>query len=179
VVPFSMKDVEDQARTIILRARQQADQLLAAAMEEGEAIKQKMGEEGRTNGYKAGLEKGMQEGRKSGKDQALAEQKTELTNVVNSLTSALAELNQSRLRLEAEALKEVIELAIAIARKVTKRQAALDPSVLHENLMGAMKMVVHASDLRVAVHPKQKAMLAEVLPAIQRQWPGLEHVELV
>jgi len=177
-VPFSMKDIEDQARVIILRARQQADQLLAAAMKEGEDIKKKLSEEGRAAGFKAGSEKGTEEGRKAGKEQALTEHRAELTNVVTSLSSALTQLNQSRLRLEADALREVVELAIAIGRKVTKRQAELDPQVLQANLVEAIKMVVHASDLRVAIHPKQKAMLETVLPALQKQWPALEHVEL-
>ena len=178
-VPFSMKDVEDVARVTILRARQQADQLLAGAMKEGEDLKRQMAEEGQSAGHKAGLEKGTDEGRKACKEQALAEQREELANVVKALTMAVADQDQARRKLESEALREVIDLAIAIARKVTKRQSEIDPAVLGANVADAMKLVVHAHDLRIAVNPKQKAMLAEVLPALQMQWPALEHVELV
>jgi flagellar assembly protein FliH len=62
---------------------------------------------------------------------------------------------------------------------LTKRQAALDPNVTVANVAEALKLVMHASDVRVAIHPSQHAALAEVLPRLKLQWPTLEHVEIV
>jgi flagellar assembly protein FliH len=77
------------------------------------------------------------------------------------------------------ALSEVVELAVAVARRVTKRQGEIDPRVLEANLVEAMKLVVHAADVRIAVHPEQKAALLETLPRLKMQWPDLQHVELI
>jgi flagellar assembly protein FliH len=176
---FSMQDIEKHARDMLLRARQQADQLLAEAMKEGEALKLKMGEEGRDAGYAAGHAKGLDEGKVAGGEQALIECREELSGLVSALQGAVGDIDSSRRKLEAEALREVVELAIGIARRITLRQGQLDSQVLVESLKEAMKVVVHASDVRVVLNPAQKQSLQDVLPRLQTQWPELKHVELV
>jgi flagellar assembly protein FliH len=109
----------------------------------------------------------------------LAEHKAQLAQAVNTLAAALKQVEGSRKQLEADALAEVVHLAVAVARRVTKRQGELDERVVVENLREAMKLVVHAADIRVAVHPKQKQVLADALPKLQLEWPALEHAELV
>ena len=76
-------------------------------------------------------------------------------------------------------LNDVLNLAIVIAERVTKRQGLLDPAVAVANVTEAMKIVVHASDLRIVIHPNQQTALDEALPRLKVQWPELQHVELV
>ena len=45
--------------------------------------------------------------------------------------------------------------------------------------MEALKLVSHSSDVRIAIHPKNKTTLKEVLPRLKIHWPALDHVELV
>jgi flagellar biosynthesis/type III secretory pathway protein FliH len=177
--PFSMKDIENQARTMLLRARQQADQLLAAAQTEGESLKKAAHSQGLADGRKEGLARGREEGMKAGREQALVEQRAQLTALLGALNKTVTELNSSRRELEAAAVRDVIELGIAIAQRVTKKQGAMDPSVAMANVREAMKLVAHASDVRIAIHPQQKKILEEVLPALKMQFPKLEHVELI
>jgi len=70
------------------------------------------------------------------------------------------------------------QLAIAIAQRVTKRLGALDGDVVRANVAEALKLVVHAADLRIAVHPSQKGTLTDALPRLRLEWPSLDHVEL-
>jgi flagellar biosynthesis/type III secretory pathway protein FliH len=42
-----------------------------------------------------------------------------------------------------------------------------------------MKLVVHSTDLRIALHPSQKQTLADLLPKLALNWPNFSHVELV
>lgn len=178
-VPFSMKDIEDAARRTLLRACRQAEEVLAAAQAEAEALKEAARAEGFAEGRQQGLVEGDEAGRQSGHEQALAEHRAKLTELVGGLGESLAQLDASRRALEAEGLREVVELAATIARRVTKRQAAIDPGVLEGNLVEVMKLVVHAADVRVAVSPSEKSALESILPRLQLQWPALEHVELV
>lgn len=178
-VAFSMKDIENHARAILLRARQQAEQLLAAAQVEAAELKKQAHAAGMAEGRAEGLTQGKQEGVKAGREQALNEQRTQLTGLVTSLTNAAAEIEQSRRKLAAAAVKDVLDLAIAISERVTKLHGVLDANVAAANVAEAMKLVGHASDVRIAIHPSQKAALAEVLPRMQREWPTLEHVQLV
>lgn len=177
--PFSMRDIEHHAKGVLLRAQQQADALLAAAQDEAFAMKRRATDEGFAAGRASGMEAGMTEGRNAGKAAALEEHRAALTAAVNALNSAMAELDASRRQLETRGLSDVIELSIAIARRVTKRQCALDPQVLIANLDDAMKLVVHASDLRIAIHADQRATLADAMPALRVSWPALEHAAIV
>jgi flagellar assembly protein FliH len=178
-VVFSMRDVEAQARELLARARGQAEGLIAAAQAEGEGLKKRMQAEGFAAGRQDGMAKGIEEGKKLGQQAALAEQKGQLTQAVNTLAAALKQVEGSRKKLESEALEEVVQLAVAVARRVTKRQGVLDEGVLVENLRESMKLVVHSADVRVAVHPAQRKVLAEAMPKLQLEWPVLEHAAII
>jgi flagellar assembly protein FliH len=179
VSPFSMRDIEQHAKQVILRARRQAEELLAEAQVSAEALKREAHEQGLAEGHAQGLKQGTEEGRKSGHQQALNENKAQLAQVIQSLTAAMQAYDESQRKLEVDGLREVIELASAIAWRVTKRAGLIDPEVLTANLREAMKLVVQSSDLRIAIHPSQKATLMRELPAMQMQWPQLAHAELL
>jgi flagellar assembly protein FliH len=118
-------------------------------------------------------------GRKQGRDEALAEQREALSELVGAMTQAVTELDGARLALEAESKTAVIRLAIAIAERVTKRLGVVDPAVGVANVDEALRLVVHSADVRIAVHPTQKATLEDALPRIRAKWPALKHVNLV
>jgi len=179
LTPFSMRDVEEQAKGLLLRARQAAERLLAEAQREGQEIRRRAHAEGLADGLTEGLARGIDEGRRAGEQQALEENRVRLAQAVAALTAAAKSLEASRVDLESAALQEVVELALAVARRVTKRQAAIDPGVLADNLREAMRLVVHAGDVKVAIHPSQRQTLESVLPSLKLEFPKLDHVALV
>jgi flagellar assembly protein FliH len=179
MIPFSMKDIETHARALIARAKEQAEAILIEAQNEGEQLKAAAKAEGLAEGKREGLAKGLEEGRKNGAQQALSEHRTQLANLIKSLTEAAQDLEASRVQLEAEALTEVIDLSVAIATRVTKRQGALDPQVLIANVKEAMKLVVASTDVRISMHPSQKQYLLDALPQLSMTWPALSHVQLI
>lgn len=174
-----MADIERHAKLILLRAQQQAEQLLAAAQGEAESLKLQAVAEGTAEGRRQGMAEGTEEGRKAGQQQALGEYRAQFQQVMQALTGTMLQIDQHRADLEADGLAEVVRLSLAIARRITKRQGMLDPKVLESNLQDAMKLVVSRGDLRIAVHPAQRATLEAVLPQLQLQWPALTHVQLV
>src|SRR5437016_615946 len=101
--PFSMKDIEAQARAILLRAQQQADQIIAESQMIGAEMREKAVSDGTIEGRTQGLAKGTEDGRKLGQQQALAEHKQQLTQLINSLLTGSKELNASRKKLESQA----------------------------------------------------------------------------
>jgi len=177
--PFSMVDIEAAARSILLKARKQAEQLLAAAQREADELK----EVGRAEGLREGLQKGnadgTRQGAEAGRREAFEKHQKEFAGAVAALKAAALDIEARRFDLEAEGLREVVQLAAAIARKVTKRQGLIDEKVLADNLTEAMKLAVGAADVRVAIHPSQRATLTETLPLLRTDWPALKHIELV
>jgi flagellar assembly protein FliH len=179
ISPFSMTDVEQAAKGVLLRARQQAEELLAAAQVEGEKLKIAASAQGKIEGHREGLALGTEQGRKAGEAQALDEHKTQLQQAIAALNEAATTLNSSRSELEAAALQEVVKLSIAIARRVTKRQGLLDPQTLIANLEEAMKLVARETDLRIVIHPSQRKTLESALPQLGLKFSALSHVEMI
>jgi flagellar assembly protein FliH len=176
---FSMRDIESQARAIILRAQKQAEQLLVEAQSESEGLKARALAEGFAEGRQNGIAKGTEEGKKLALQQALSEHRTQMTNVIKAITAATQELDASRQELDATAKTQIIHLAVSIARRATKRHGALDPNVLTDNVHEAMKLVTQTTDVRIAIHPKQTQTLTDALPRLQLAWPKLQHVQLI
>jgi flagellar assembly protein FliH len=179
VAPFSMQDIETAAKMILLRARRQAEQILAEAQTEAAALKKQAHAEALTAGQKEGHAKGLALGHQKGREEALSEQREQLAGLAGALAESAAALDASRVALEADAKKAVVRLAIAIAERITKRQGALDPAVALANVEDALGLVVQSTNVRIAVHPSHKATLADVLPRIQMKWPNLKHVEII
>src|SRR5581483_10424469 len=82
---FSMRDIEAQAKAILLRAQQQADQLLAKAHAEGLEIRQKAYDQGNAAGRADGLKTGTEEGKNQGRQAALLENREKLEQLAKSL----------------------------------------------------------------------------------------------
>jgi flagellar assembly protein FliH len=176
---FSMADIEKQAKLVLLGAKVRAEQLLQSAQQEAENLKREAHAQALADGKKEGLAQGVAQGQKQGKEQALSEHRKALTDLAAALTQAVQEIDASRLELEAQAKQAVIRLALAIAAKVTKRQGEQDPAVAQANVEEALRLVIGANDVKVALHPSQVAYLEQALPAIQSRWPNLKHVALI
>jgi flagellar assembly protein FliH len=177
--PYSMRDIEAQATALLRGARRAAEQLLAEAQREADALKLQARAEGLSEGERDGLAKGLEEGRRTGHQAAMNEMKAQLAQVWAALSSAVTQLESARIELEAAGISEVVGLSTAIARRVTKRQAAIDPTVLTANIGEAMSLAVHAADVRIVINPAQRQTLTRELPKLQLHWPNLKHVELV
>lgn len=178
VSAFSMQDIEAAAKSVLLRARKKADEIIAAGQTEADQIKERAKIDGQAEGHTRGRADGLEEGKKAGHAQALAENSTAMKQLIGSLTQVAAQLDESRDQLQTNAINEVVRLACAIARKVTKRQGAMDERVMCENLKQALSLAVHAADVRIAVHPSQLKTLQAELPNLRLAWPQLSHVDL-
>ncbi|HEX8915640.1 MAG TPA: FliH/SctL family protein [Humisphaera sp.] len=176
---FSMNDVEDVAKRVLLKAKLQAENLLAAAMEEAEQLKAAAREEGAKEGFDHGHAEGVKHGLEAGKQEAAKQHAAELKAVIKAYAAATAEIEARRKELDGQALVGAVKLAVGIARRVTKREGLIDPEVLQANLAEAIKLSLNAGDLRVAVHPDQLAGLKAALPQLKMKLPALKHVELL
>jgi flagellar assembly protein FliH len=103
----------------------------------------------------------------------------QMAGLFATLSTVAETLDKHRRELESVGIDEVVQLSLSVARRVIKRQAALDPEVLKGNLADAMRLAVAAADVRILVHPSQKQLVDDELPAIRLNWPDLKHVELV
>ena len=179
LAPFSMTDIAKQAAGILARAQSRADAMLIEAQQAAVELRQTARAEGLIAGQREGIAHGLKEGRETGRGQALDEQRNDLTAVVTTLTAACCEMNDRRREMEAGVLREVVDLALKIAARITKRQGELDPTLLERNLAESLKLVIGMHRLRIAIHPVQLATLTDALPRLKMEFPTLDHVELI
>jgi flagellar assembly protein FliH len=176
---FSMRDIEAAARSLLLRARRQADQIIAEGKTEAERIRQRAHKAGQSEGYEQGRAEGFEEGKNAGHAEALSAHTAAMTHLISTLTQAVQHIDDGRDQLQTNAINEVVRLACAIARKVTKRQGTMDERIMCENLKQALSLAVHAADVRIAVHPSQLKTLQDELPNLHLAWPQLKHIDLM
>jgi flagellar assembly protein FliH len=95
--------------------------------------------------------------------------------VLERLARSIEEISGLRARLRAEAEGDLIQLSIAIARRVLRREIAIDPEALHGLILGALQKLQGQEIARVKVHPSHAAAITSCL----RQNLNAEHIEII
>jgi flagellar assembly protein FliH len=102
---------------------------------------------------------GVLEGATAGRNRAAAE----FQPVLERLARSIQEIANLRARLRREAEADVVQLALAIARRVLRRELAIDPDALHGLAMAALEKLQGQEISRVKVHPSQVAAVTACL----------------
>jgi len=163
-----MADIEAHARAILLKAQRQAEALLVEAQSASEVLKAEAYAQGLAEGKKHGLEQGRAEGAKVGEKKAFDSETTKLTSLVTTLQEMTLVFDTRRQELIDRADAEVLPLALAITRKVTRRLGALDPRVVEANLKEAVRLVVSKHNVLVAVHPSQLELIEQTSVTLKK-----------
>ena len=96
---------------------------------------------------------GAREGEIAGRNRAAAE----MQPVIERLTRSIQEIANLRSRLRREAEADVVQLALAIARRVIHREVAADPDALRGLVIAALEKLQGQEISRVKVHPSHVA----------------------
>lgn len=102
---------------------------------------------------------GLREGEAAGRQRAAGE----LQPAIDRLARAVGEMAGLRSRLRAEAEADLVQLSLAIAKRVLRREIAIDPEALHGLILGALEKLSGQEISRVRVHPSHAGLLTESL----------------
>jgi flagellar assembly protein FliH len=116
-------------------------------------------------------QRGFNEGTATGKQQAAAE----LQPVVERLGRTLAELAGLRSRIRREAEKDLLKLAVAIARRVLHRELTLDPESIEGVIKVALEKMQSRELCRIRVHPDQEPTIKASLD----RFSSAQKIELI
>jgi flagellar assembly protein FliH len=101
----------------------------------------------------------LREGEAAGRSRALAE----LQPALERLAASVADLAALRPRLRREAEADMLQLSLAIARRVLRRELAIDPEALHGLVLAALEKFALQELARVRVHPSHAAAVSDLL----------------
>ncbi|PWU01831.1 MAG: hypothetical protein C5B51_22185 [Terriglobia bacterium] len=102
---------------------------------------------------------GVREGETAGRNRAAAE----LQPVIDRLGHSIEEIANLRPRLRREAEADLLRLAMAIARRILRRELAVDPDAMHGLVLGALEKLQSQEICRVRVHPAHASVVTACL----------------
>ena len=94
-------------------------------------------------------------GRREGEAQARAAGEKHLAQIRESVTAAIAGFAQERTQYFQQVESEVVQLALAVARKILHREAQLDPLLLAGMVRITLEKIESATQVVLRVHPQQ------------------------
>src|SRR5580700_6454171 len=116
-------------------------------------------------------QRGFNEGKGVGREQAAAE----LKPVLDRLAQTLAELSSLRSRIRKDAEGDLLKLSISVARRVLHRELTLDPESIEGLIRIALEKLQSRELCRVRVHPDQ----APPIRASLERFSNSNKVELI
>jgi len=123
---------------------------------------------GFSDGEKAGYEQGERAGGEAAQKQ--------LEPVLKSLRQLFAELESLRRRETRDFERDLVELALAVARKVVGQEVAVRPEAVAHLIRDALGRLEHAGALTIRMNPDDLERLADVQPQLVK---GLSDPERV
>lgn len=176
---MNMGDLQQQGRAVIETASEQAEKILADARAERERLLSGAEQEGRDRGYQAGHAEGLEAGRKQGFDQALAEHQEKVQEVTQRWSESLDRFASARDTMYQQARKDVVQLALRIAERITRRSIKHDASAVQTQMQSVLDLLARPTGLVLRVHPEDLAYAETVLPGMIADCMNCAHAEVV
>lgn len=178
-VVLDLGDLRRQGEELVRRARIEAERIVAEARAERERILAGAREEGRAEGMAKGLEEGTRLGIEQAAAAAIADHHAQVEGLEGAWRAALGAFEAEREGLVQAATRDVIALALEVARRVVKRTVELDPGVVADQLRAVLGVVTRPTELVIAINPLDRALVERALPGLVAAMPAVRHAHLV
>lgn len=175
---FDLGDVKRQAQQLLADAQRDADAIVQKARQEAQRLTSGAAQEGYARGFEQGLNEGRERGSREGFEETVKQLTPRLQTLIDAWNAALMQWESDRTCMFLEAKRDVLELALRMARMIVHRHIAVDQSVVADQLVAALKYVGKTSSLVVAVHPSDRELMSKTMPALLEQLGRCEQVAL-
>ena len=118
---------------------------------------------------KEAYEKGFAQGERAGRE--LGEQRFD--SVIKSFTEAADDLSSLREKMFQESEQQLLELVLAVARKVIQKEVETDKQILLDVLRSALHYVADREVVKVRVHPSDLEFASQHKAEVIREIEGL------
>ena len=177
-IVMDLSDLEREGAGIVARARAEAARVLAEGKSAAQRETLRIGEQARQAGFQKGLEAGLAQGRQQGHEEALAATAAQLKELTTRWSQTLDLLHQHMPEHVADARTDLVKLALAIARRVTHREALDHREVTAAVVEETLRTAGAARRVALHVHPLEVDALTEYLPDLLGKLRSIEEVEL-
>ena len=126
------------------------------ALEEGDTDEAEKLAELEKEAYRKGFEQGQRDG--------LAIEEKQMADKARRLESLLTGLGGLKAQIVCETEKELLELAIGIAKCIVNAEVKIDPEVIERTVRAASTLVVDRSQIRIVINPDDMEAVKGLLP---------------
>lgn len=168
--PFHLDSFEAEAQAILERARGRARELLGAALAEAQKIR----DQARLEGFEAGKAEGVVKAREVERARILQE----TSGIAALLEGVVRGIEARRAELLANAERDLVSLAIAIAERLVRAQIEAGRPVAREAVRHALELSVRRDEMEVRLHPSDLAQVETYLPELRSRFPGVSRIHL-
>jgi flagellar assembly protein FliH len=176
---FSFQDLEGEARCILDEARREAHRIVAEAEAQACRRAAQLEREAIPRGREQGRRQAFEQAREEAAHVAMEEARRDCSQLCQALTAGLEAFESDKRRLLATAESGLLELALAIARRVCKHDVATSSQAARANAIALLEMVKHESDLELRLNPVDREMLRAAASETVATADRLAHVKLV
>ena len=176
---FRIDDVTREAREVIAAAHVRAEEQLKEAEARAAELRKAAEEAGRKAGYEAGLKAGRDAGRREAYEAAAKEFAQSQQKLTSAVQEIIGRVEADRAAWAAGARQDLIDLAMAIARRVAHHVGEHEREVVLTNLEEAVRLTGARSEVTIAVNPadaETARLFAKSLLDLKEQW---QHVRVV
>ena len=163
------EDLEKRALAAERMVRE-AEEKAALIVERAEASARATDEKARADGFRAG--------RKDGYAEGIAEAESETKGIRAEAIRILEEARAEAARVIAGAGPQILEIAVAVARKVIKREVSADPEVVLANVREALKSVNPGDAVTVTTNPLEVTVVENVRTRLRKEFGGLGDISV-
>ena len=161
------KELVDEAKEIITQAQQQATQIVETATNEANAQSTEIKETAQKEGYDAGYKQGYDDGTKSLEEKVLA---------VDTFAQSQFDLKHNIIK---SAQLDIVELVIAIARKVCQKSLDSDINVLKDMTIEAIKQLKDKENITITINPELAEKIYSISEDLKEAIPKLQNIKVI
>lgn len=165
---LSVKDADSKAEEIINNAKDEAVRIIKQAEEEQEQIKAET-----ANIKKQAYEEGFNQGHTDGMEKF----KTDAAEVLKSLDTLAGSSFDIKHNIVKSADMDIVELVVAIARKITSR--AFDEDMLKEITLSAISQLKNREEITIIVSPKLVENIIKLSEEFKQELPQVKNIKII
>lgn len=178
-IVLDLGDLGRQAARLRSAAEAKAAQIVSEAEQKAAHLVEGAEQRGFEHGRQAGHEQGLAEGREQGRAEALAAASEELSRIQQAWSDVAGQLDGHRREMDREARQAVLDFALKLSERVVHRVIEVDPTVVVDQVAGALGHVMRPLDVVVRINPQDKPLLEKALPELMSEFRHFEHIHLV
>lgn len=168
--PFQLQSFEDEAQALVVEARVRAGEIVREAQAQREAVL--------AEARRAGFEQGRHEGLDAGAREARARVAAESAGLQDLLARTARSVEEKRESLAAEAERDLVRLAMAVAGKIVRAEVEKGRPVAAAAVRRAVELLAWRRELRVLLNPADLDIVEACLPDLKRQFSDLGRISL-